>query len=104
MYLAGSSQGGGGATLKPGPISTRGAMGATFFDRPPATAPRYVFRPPFTRAAPVLPGAPDPRCEVPDDAARCAGPRLWGTLARGVEVVVRGDPPAGGVARRGVPE
>jgi hypothetical protein len=26
------------------------------------------------RAAPVLPGASDPRCEVPDHAARCAGP------------------------------
>src|SRR5437764_13077454 len=48
-------------------------------------------------AAPVLPGAPDPRCEVPDDAARCAGSCLWGTLARGVAGVVRGDPPAGGV-------
>src|SRR5690242_1098906 len=48
MYLARSSQGWGGATLKPGPVSTRGAMGATFFDRPPVTAPRYVFRPPFT--------------------------------------------------------
>ena len=23
-------------------------MGAPFFDRPPVTAPRYVFRPPFT--------------------------------------------------------
>jgi hypothetical protein len=25
-------------------------MGATFFDRPPVTARRYVFRPPFTVA------------------------------------------------------
>src|SRR5687768_5167121 len=56
------------------------------------------------RAAAVLPGAPDPRCEVPDHAARCAGPCLWGTLARGVAVAVRGDPPAGGDVRRGVPE
>ena len=29
-------------------------MGATFFDRPPVTAPRYVFRPPFTLAVPKL--------------------------------------------------
>src|SRR3954454_2942447 len=55
------------------------------------------------RAAPVLPGAPDPRREVPDDPARSAGSCLWGTLARGVAVVIRGDPPARGVVRDGVP-
>ena len=32
------------------------------------------------RAAPVLPGPPDPRREVPDDAARHAGPGLWERL------------------------
>src|SRR3954469_25428585 len=55
------------------------------------------------RAAPILPGAPDPRCEVPDDAARRAGPCLWRGAARGVMAVVRGDPPPGGVVRDGVP-
>src|SRR5512143_1354294 len=40
------------------------------------------------RAAPVLPGAPDPRREVPDHAARRAGPCVWGAVARGVAAVV----------------
>ena len=31
-------------------------MGAAFFDRPPVTAPRYVFRPPFTGAEDHLQG------------------------------------------------
>ena len=46
------------------------------------------------RGAPVLPGASDPRREVPDDAARRAGPGLRERLARGVAGAVRGDPPA----------
>src|SRR3954451_22035791 len=54
-------------------------------------------------AAPVLPGAPDPRCEVPDDPAGCTGSGLWRGAARGVTVVVRGDPPARGAVRDGVP-
>src|SRR4051812_45503271 len=54
-------------------------------------------------AAPVLPGAPDPRCEVPDDPAGCTGSCLWRGAARGVAAVVRGDPPAGGAVRDGVP-
>src|SRR3954463_10082438 len=55
------------------------------------------------RAAPVLPGAPDPRREVPDDPAGCAGSSLWRGAARGVAVVVRGDPPARGAIRDGIP-
>src|SRR3954452_23807575 len=43
MYLTESSQGWGEATLKPGPKSARGTMGAPFSDRPPVTDPRYVF-------------------------------------------------------------
>src|SRR4051812_15931651 len=56
------------------------------------------------RAAPVLPGAPDPRCEVPDDPARRAGPCLGRGAARGVTAVVRGDPPPGRTARRSLSE
>ena len=48
MYLAASSQGWGEATLKPGPKSARGTMGAPFSDRPPVTDPRYVFSPAVT--------------------------------------------------------
>jgi len=51
MYLAGSSQGWGEATLKPGSKSARGTMGAPFSDRPPVTDPRYVFSPAVTMAA-----------------------------------------------------
>src|SRR3954464_2514490 len=53
---------------------------------------------------PVLPGASDPRREVPDDAARRAGPGLWDEVARGVAGVVRGDPSPGAVVDRGVSE
>src|SRR3954469_24839879 len=55
------------------------------------------------RAAPVLPGASDPRCEVPDYTARRAGPCLWRGAAGGFTAVVRSDPPPGGVIRDGVP-
>jgi hypothetical protein len=48
MYLTESSQGWGEATLKPGPKSARGTMGAPFSDRPPVTDPRYVFSPAIT--------------------------------------------------------
>ena len=51
----------------------------------------------FGVVAPVLPGPSDPRCEVPDDAARRAGPGLWRGPARGVAGALRGDPPAGGM-------
>src|SRR3954454_3696457 len=48
MYLAGWSRGGGQPPLKPGSKSARGTMGAPFSDRPPVTAPRYVFSPAVT--------------------------------------------------------
>src|SRR3954469_22511386 len=51
MYLTESSQGWGEATLKPGPKSARGTMGAPFSDRPPVTDPRYVFSPAVTMVA-----------------------------------------------------
>src|SRR5829696_943953 len=51
MYLTESSQGWGEATLKPGPKSARGTMGAPFSDRPPVTDPRYVFSPAVTPKA-----------------------------------------------------
>src|SRR5205823_3477835 len=56
------------------------------------------------RVAPVLSGASDPRCKVPDHAARRAGAGLRGAVAGGVAAVVRGDPPAGATLLRRLPE
>src|SRR5215831_15541585 len=47
------------------------------------------------RGAPILPGPPDPRREVPDDVAGGTGAGVWGRAARGVAGALRGHPPAG---------
>ena len=62
------------------------------------------YHPRVRRDAPVLSGPPDPRREVPDDAARREGPGVWDEVARGVACALRGDPPPGATDGRAVPE
>ena len=54
------------------------------------------------RTSPVLFGPPDPRCEVPDDAARCEGSGVWHEVARVVAGNVWGDSSPGTDADRAV--
>ena len=51
-----------------------GVLGCDYF----SAYRRYHAR--VRRGAPVLPGPPDPRCEVPDDAAGREGSGLWTRL------------------------
>src|SRR5208337_71331 len=56
------------------------------------------------RVAPVLPGPPDPRREVPHDAAGRKGSNLWDEAARGVAGALWSDPPPGAADGRAVPD
>ena len=74
-----------------------GVLGCDYF----SAYRRYLPR--VRRVAPVLPGPPDPRREVPHDAARRKGSNVWDQVARGVAGTLWGDPPPGVADGRAVP-